>query len=32
MKMDHLKVLMTMSLLSLLCACRSSHAPLTTAP
>ena len=30
--MDHLKVLMTMSLLSLLSACRSSHAPLTTAP
>jgi len=29
--MDHLKVLMTMSLLSLLSACRSSHAPLTTA-
>jgi len=28
--MNHLKVL-TMSLLSLLCACRSSHAPLTTA-
>jgi len=31
MKMDHLKVLLTMSLLSLLSACRSSHAPLTTA-
>jgi apolipoprotein D and lipocalin family protein len=32
MKLDALKVLMTMSLLSLLGACRSSHAPLTTAP
>ena len=31
MKMHHLKVLITMSLLSLLSACRSSHAPLTTA-
>ena len=29
--MHHLKVLITMSLLSLLSACRSSHAPLTTA-
>jgi len=29
--MDHFKVLMTMSLLTLLSACRSSHAPLTTA-